>query len=308
MSGQPWYKRYPKDFIMGSLGMTLEEKGAYSMLLDLIYEHGKPIADEPRYISGVLGCSVKKWKTIREKLISLEKITVENGVISNFRANLELENSAKLHSKLVENGAKGGKKTAKKLQEPSKNNDVDKAPLKPTCATQKPDTEKKEVKEDKSSSPSQRAQKIGLQDLSVYHIADWLAKKRSEGKYLSHDETFIVEYFKNYCESKGKRYDDYVAALRNAFEWDLCQPRGGSNANTGGKATGNPVGAHAGSNGGKVTWASEADRVAAKYLAKAEAEKRDEQRGQSATVLLPEPSMRSAAALRQNGGGTGGNG
>lgn len=65
---------------------------------------------------------------------------------------------------------------------------------------------------------------ISLADLTADAIADWLAKKRGEGRYLQHDEHFILEYFKNYCISKGKKYNDYTAAYRNAFEWESCQP------------------------------------------------------------------------------------
>ena len=67
--------------------------------------------------------------------------------------------------------------------------------------------------------------RVTLEDLSVNHISDWLAKKRGQGKYLLHDEHFILDYFKNYCTSKGQRYDDYPHALRNAFEWNSCQPK-----------------------------------------------------------------------------------
>lgn len=63
-----------------------------------------------------------------------------------------------------------------------------------------------------------------LEELSLNHVGDWLAEKRAKGKYLQHDEQFILDYFKNYCQSKGKPYADYVAAFRNAFEWDACQP------------------------------------------------------------------------------------
>lgn len=66
--------------------------------------------------------------------------------------------------------------------------------------------------------------KILLEDLSIDHISKWLGEKRVLGKYLEHDECFVLEHFKNYCLSKGKTYSDYVAALRNAFEWESCQP------------------------------------------------------------------------------------
>ncbi len=72
---------------------------------------------------------------------------------------------------------------------------------------------------------SPKIKKIGIDDLSVDHISDWLAEKRTQGKYTHHDENFILERFKDYCKSKGKRYNDYIAAYRNAFEWDSCQPK-----------------------------------------------------------------------------------
>ena len=83
-----------------------------------------------------------------------------------------------------------------------------------------PETETETEEERK---PKRR--RVTLDELSISDIADWLAEKRSKGKYLEHDENFILDYFKNYCISKGKRYDDYIAGLRNAFEWGRCQPR-----------------------------------------------------------------------------------
>lgn len=74
-------------------------------------------------------------------------------------------------------------------------------------------------------SDTPRPKKVTLDDLSTDHIADWLAKKRTEGKYIDHDEHFILDYFKNYCRSKGKTYADYASGYRNAFEWDRCQPK-----------------------------------------------------------------------------------
>lgn len=69
------------------------------------------------------------------------------------------------------------------------------------------------------------SKKLTIDDLTVDHISDWLSQKRMQGKYLHHDENFILERFKDYCKSKGKRYNDYTAAYRNAFEWDSCQPK-----------------------------------------------------------------------------------
>ena len=38
MNSLPYHKRYHRDFLEGTAGMTLEVKGAYSILLDVIYQ------------------------------------------------------------------------------------------------------------------------------------------------------------------------------------------------------------------------------------------------------------------------------
>lgn len=148
MSERPWYKRYPSNFIAGTLGLSLEEKGAYSLVLDLIYDRGGPIPDDPRYIAGVCGCSVRKWNVIRERLIALGKITAANGTISNYRADKELENSAKSSEERAESGRKGGLKRAEKAADAKENNDLPEAELKHTRMNQR-----EEAREEKEPPP-----------------------------------------------------------------------------------------------------------------------------------------------------------
>lgn len=105
----PYYKAYPRDFIEGTIGMSLELKGAYRVLLDLIYMQAGHLRDDARYISGLLGCSVRKWETIRVQLICAGKIQIENGKITNSRARLELESTLTQQKLNAENGAKAHK-------------------------------------------------------------------------------------------------------------------------------------------------------------------------------------------------------
>jgi uncharacterized protein YdaU (DUF1376 family) len=144
MSARPWYKRYPADFIAGTLALTLEQKGAYSMILDLMYDRGGPIPDDPQWIARVCGCSPRKWNSIRKHLIEVGKISAENGVLTNFRVEKQAENEAKEARKLAENGAKGGNKNAENTDTFSKNNGLEEKgqpiPHKHT-RSQKPDRE-----------------------------------------------------------------------------------------------------------------------------------------------------------------------
>lgn len=140
MSGAPWYKRYSSDFIAGTVGLTLEQKGAYSLILDVIYDRGGPVPDDARYWAGLCGCSVRKWNTIKTQLAAMGKIVVSEGMISNFRAEKEIENSQRTAEKHAKNGSKGGEKRAENERALSENNDLTQAGLKHTRINQKPDT------------------------------------------------------------------------------------------------------------------------------------------------------------------------
>ena len=109
MNGLPYYKAYPRDFIEGTVGMPFEIKCAYRVVLDLIYMQGGDLPDDPRYISGLLGCSLRKWKTIREALVSAGKIQVNGEFLTNYRAVSELETLAKLQDKQRENRSRPNK-------------------------------------------------------------------------------------------------------------------------------------------------------------------------------------------------------
>ena len=117
MNGLPYYKAYPRDFIEGTVGMSFEMKAAYRLVLDLIYMQGGKLPDDAGYISGLLGCSVRKWNSLRIALIEAGKIYAENGIIGNFRADNQLESSRKLQDKNAENGRQSSKN--KGLAEPN---------------------------------------------------------------------------------------------------------------------------------------------------------------------------------------------
>lgn len=125
-----WYRRCGADFIHGTMKLTLEEKGAYSLCLDLIYDRGGPIPDDERWLAGVCNVSTRKWRSLRDRLIDLGKLTLIDGHLSNARAELEIV-SAETHArKLSESGAKGGRTRAENDAKAKENSDLGQAPLK----------------------------------------------------------------------------------------------------------------------------------------------------------------------------------
>lgn len=115
----PWYQRDGAAFIQGTMGLTLEEKGAYSLCLDLVYSNGGPIADDSRWLAGVCGVSIRKWTALRTSLIQRGKLYVTpNGLLMNERAGHQI---AELHrSKRIEKSAKGGRDVTETSAKPSR--------------------------------------------------------------------------------------------------------------------------------------------------------------------------------------------
>jgi len=115
----PFYKRYPRDLIEGTLGMPFEEKVTYAFVLDLIYLQQGNLPDDSRYIAGLLGVSVRKWNSLREKLIERGKIQVIGEFLTNYRAVIELESLGKYQDKQAEN--RSGASKNKELVKPASN-------------------------------------------------------------------------------------------------------------------------------------------------------------------------------------------
>ncbi|WP_159953175.1 DUF1376 domain-containing protein [Rhizobium sp. 18065] len=103
----PYHRRYHQDALQGYRKLSLEERGAYTTILDLIYDEGGPIENNERWLAGELNCSLRKARVIVAELIELRKLYVTStGKISNHRAEQELENSLKISRKCAENVSK----------------------------------------------------------------------------------------------------------------------------------------------------------------------------------------------------------
>jgi uncharacterized protein YdaU (DUF1376 family) len=87
-----WYKRDPAAALHGMMGLTLEERGAYNTILDLIYSHDGFIDDDPRQICNWLGgVNLKVWKRLRQRLLDAEKLYLRDGKLRNRRADQEVD-------------------------------------------------------------------------------------------------------------------------------------------------------------------------------------------------------------------------
>ncbi|TJW48160.1 MAG: DUF1376 domain-containing protein, partial [Mesorhizobium sp.] len=112
MSATPWHKRFHDDALSGYMGLTLEERGAYTTFLDLMYQRGEPIVENDRLIAGWMQVSLRKYRSLRDRLVALGKILLtSDGRLSNARFEKERENALEISRKAAENGANGGRKS-----------------------------------------------------------------------------------------------------------------------------------------------------------------------------------------------------
>jgi uncharacterized protein YdaU (DUF1376 family) len=109
----PYFRLYPADFMGGVRGMSAQEIGVYMMLLCRMYEENGPIEYHVLRLSTYCGMRQKTFEAVAEKLIALGKITLENGMMFNDRAEREISSRAND----LENNIKAGKASAKKRQQ-----------------------------------------------------------------------------------------------------------------------------------------------------------------------------------------------
>lgn len=210
-NGLPYYKAYPRDFIEGTIGMAFEAKCAYRVILDLIYMQGGRLPDDPRYISGLLGCSIRKWKSIRKTLLDLDKVYVSGEFLANYRADNEIETLAKHQDKQAEN-----------RHRPNKNKDLETP--KPNHTEPEPEPDKR----DTSVSPKKPRRSMAIPP-------DWVPSdaniQHALSKHLSPEEIQNeADRFRDYHIANGTTFKDWDAGWRTwvgkAIEYRSRRNRG----------------------------------------------------------------------------------
>lgn len=74
MPSRPWHKRWHGNALNGTRSLSLELRGAYQTLQDLMYDSGGPIRLEERRICGEFDCDVRVLKRVMTALIAADKI------------------------------------------------------------------------------------------------------------------------------------------------------------------------------------------------------------------------------------------
>src|SRR5262245_38644321 len=100
-----WYKRDPDAFAFGTIGLTLEEIGAYTLILDAMYSREGSLPDDDLLLRRILRCHHHTWKRIKASLVTKGKIWIyPPGYIGGKRVGKEIGRFKK-HQRKQGNGA-----------------------------------------------------------------------------------------------------------------------------------------------------------------------------------------------------------
>lgn len=111
---RPWFKFYTRDFRDGVRVLSLEEIGAYTLVLSLLYETGGRLKDDERVICAQLGCDVRVWRRVRARLLQEGKFTAtDDGFLTNERATKEITSAELLSEIRRTSGRSGGQQSGK---------------------------------------------------------------------------------------------------------------------------------------------------------------------------------------------------
>lgn len=114
VAGRPYYQAYPADFFTATQGWDLDMKGPYRLIIDLLNERDRPIPDDPKFVAGVLGCSVQRWRKVRQYLLDHGKlVSSPDGLhLTNPRFERERAERAEKLTAAQQAGRAGGLKSA----------------------------------------------------------------------------------------------------------------------------------------------------------------------------------------------------
>ncbi len=73
--------------------LSLEERGAYNTVLDLIYTKDGRVLDDDRFLAGWMRVDVRIWRRLRRRLIDLGKLYVAGEYLRNERADAEVDSA-----------------------------------------------------------------------------------------------------------------------------------------------------------------------------------------------------------------------
>ena len=222
----PYHRRNHHDALRGMRALTNEQCGAYNRIIDLIYDNGGANPYNAVWASGIMRCSTRRYRVLRDELAALGKLEIRDGFLHNDRCEKEIEHLSKYSRSQAERGVKGGRTKPEKTTDPPKSNDLAEAPAKPTETETYNSSLRSELSEteaasslrsegDAIASPTparkQRLQSTIEPDATL--DASGLAYAFDHG-FVGEAAAALFEQFRDHHQARGTTMADWGAAWR----------------------------------------------------------------------------------------------
>lgn len=112
MTGLPWYRHHPRQWLDDVATLSVSEIGALAVCQNLMMARGGPIPFDTKWLRGTMGCSSRQVDSLIKALVARGLLALSDGYLSSAMTAAEIENSAKLARNAAETGAKGGRTRA----------------------------------------------------------------------------------------------------------------------------------------------------------------------------------------------------
>src|SRR5215472_4362552 len=73
-----FYTRFPTNALEGMSELTLEQVGAYNLLIDLLYARDGIVRDDDATVARLLHRDPRQWRRLKDELIAMGKVRVSN--------------------------------------------------------------------------------------------------------------------------------------------------------------------------------------------------------------------------------------
>lgn len=211
MAEYPALPLFTDAFISDTIHLNAAQTGAYLMLLMCAWRTNDcALFDDDDFLARSARMNKRTWLANKDVILSFWSKNKDEKWIQKRLVDERIFANAKRDS-----AVRAGTASALKRKE-RHSTDVD-FPFQRKSNHPTPTPTKKNIKD---NIPKNSKRKITLEELSLDHVSDWLKQKRVSGKYLTVDEFALLEKFRNWCLSSGKKYSDYAAAFRNSFDWE----------------------------------------------------------------------------------------
>jgi uncharacterized protein YdaU (DUF1376 family) len=231
----PYIQLYAADYLADTVHLTLEEHGAYLLLILNYWQRGEALLDDDRRLAAICRIPVKSWLILRPGLE--EFFSIINGKWSHKRLDLDLMQVAKQQNQRVAAGRASANSRKRKEnltvvqrsfneasvgRSTNKDTDTDTDTDKIKSVVQAPQkTERK-----KTATPYSAAVKIKLDWMPNEKAVEWIL---SFGISMQQANPVIVE-FRNYWLQRSTRRKSWsLAFMRNSrVEGSLIRLRDGN--------------------------------------------------------------------------------